>query len=69
MGIEPASKRTMKGGSVPGGMNDVALNAMAVTDAFLVFAMGLIVMQRVEMYIRARRIQAGGTDSHVEVVA
>ncbi|VXC12301.1 CcdC protein domain-containing protein [Brevundimonas sp. G8] len=45
------------------------LNAMAVTDAFLVFAMGLIVMQRVEMYIRARRIQAGGTDGHVEVVA
>jgi hypothetical protein len=45
------------------------LNAMAVTDAFLVFAMGLIVMQRVEMYIRARRVLAGGTDSHVEVVA
>lgn len=45
------------------------LNAMAVTDAFLVFAMGLIVMQRVEMYIRARRIQSGGTDSHVEVAA
>ena len=45
------------------------LNAMAVTDAFLVFAMGLIVLQRVEMYIRARRIQAGGTDGHVEVVA
>ena len=45
------------------------LNAMAVTDAFLVFAMGLIVMQRVEMFIRARRIQAGGTDSHVEVAA
>lgn len=45
------------------------LNALAVTDAFLVFAMGLIVMQRVEMYIRARRILAGGSDSHVEVVA
>jgi hypothetical protein len=45
------------------------LNAMAVTDAFLVFAMGLIVMQRVEMYIRARSIQAGGADSHTEVVA
>ena len=45
------------------------LNALAVTDAFLVFAMGLIVMQRVEMYIRARRIQSGGTDSHVEVAA
>ncbi|QSF55784.1 DUF1453 family protein [Brevundimonas fontaquae] len=45
------------------------LNALAVTDAFLVFAMGLIVMQRVEMYIRARRIRSGGTDSHVEVAA
>ncbi len=45
------------------------LNAMAVTDAFLVFAMALIVMQRVEMYIRARRVQAGRLDSHVEVVA
>ena len=47
---------------------------LAMTYSFallgaLVFAMGLIVMQRVEMYIRARRIQAGGTDSHVEVVA
>lgn len=48
---------------------DWHLNALAVTDAFLVFAMGLIVMQRVEMYIRARRIQAGGTEGHVEVVA
>jgi len=45
------------------------LNALAVTDAFLVFAMGLIVMQRVEMYIRARRVQAGRLDEHVEVVA
>jgi hypothetical protein len=45
------------------------LNALAVTDAFLVFAMGLIVMQRIEIYIRARRIQSGGTDEHVEVAA
>ncbi|NBB65628.1 DUF1453 family protein, partial [Pseudomonas sp. ODNR1LW] len=45
------------------------LNAMAVTDAFLVFAMGLIVLQRVEIYIRAKRVLAGGTDSHVEVAA
>lgn len=48
---------------------DWHLNALAVTDAFLVFAMGLIVLQRVEIYIRARRIQAGRLDSHVEVVA
>lgn len=48
---------------------DWHLNALAVTDAFLVFAMGLIVLQRVEMYIRAKRVLAGGTDSHVEVAA
>lgn len=45
------------------------LNALAVTDAFLVFAMALIVAQRVEMFIRARRVLAGGSDSHVEVAA
>ena len=37
--------------------------------AFMLFAEGLIVTQRVEMYIRARRVLAGGTDSHVEVAA
>ena len=42
------------------------LNALAITDAFLVFVVGMIVVQRIEMYIRARRVQAGGTDSHVE---
>jgi len=26
----------------------------------------MIVVQRIEMFIRARRILAGGTDSHVE---
>lgn len=45
------------------------LNASIVTDAFLVFAMGLVIAQRVEMYIRARRVLAGGGDSHVEVAA
>ena len=45
------------------------LDAVVVTDAFMVFAVGLIITQRVEMYIRARRILAGGTDSHVEVAA
>ena len=45
------------------------LDAVVVTDAFMLFAVGLIVMQRVEMYIRARRVLAGGTDSHVEVAA
>lgn len=45
------------------------LDAVIVTDAFMLFAVGLIVTQRVEMYIRARRVLAGGTDSHVEVSA
>jgi hypothetical protein len=45
------------------------LDAVVVTDAFMLFAVGLIVMQHVEMYIRARRVLAGGADSHVEVVA
>jgi hypothetical protein len=43
------------------------LDAVVITDAFLVFAIGLILAQRVEMYLRARRVLAGGTDSHVEV--
>ena len=45
------------------------LNATAVADAFLVFVVGMIIVQRVEMYIRARRVQHGGTDSHVEATA
>lgn len=49
------------------------LDAVVVTDAFMIFAIGLIIAQRVEMYIRARRIQSSGantpTDPHVEVAA
>jgi membrane protein CcdC involved in cytochrome C biogenesis len=45
------------------------LDAVVVTDAFMLFAIGLIITQRVEMYVRARRILAGQTDSHVEVAA
>lgn len=45
------------------------INPVAVLDAFLLFAAGVVVMQRVEMWIRARRIQAGGTDAHVEASA
>jgi len=44
------------------------LNAAVITDAFMVFAIGLIVMQRVEMVIRARRVQAGALDTHTAVV-
>ena len=45
------------------------LNVLAVQDAFMMVAVGLVVAQRVEMYIRARRILAGGADSHVEASA
>ncbi|HEY1071694.1 CcdC protein domain-containing protein [Brevundimonas sp.] len=45
------------------------LDAVVVTDAFMLFAVGMIVTQRIELYIRARRVLAGGTDSHVEVAA
>jgi len=41
------------------------LNALAISDAFMMLAVGLVVAQRVEMYIRARRILAGGADEHV----
>ncbi|QTC90585.1 CcdC protein domain-containing protein [Brevundimonas goettingensis] len=47
----------------------IGLNGTAVADAFLVFVIGTIVVQRIEMYIRARRVQHGGTDSHVEATA
>jgi len=44
------------------------LNALAITDAFLLFVVGMIVAQRAEMFIRARRIQSGAGDSHVATV-
>ncbi|HYC67332.1 CcdC protein domain-containing protein [Brevundimonas sp.] len=45
---------------------DYGLNPLAIADAFLLFVVGMIVVQRIEMFIRARRILAGGTDAHVE---
>lgn len=42
------------------------LNTLAIADAFLLFVVGMIVVQRIEMFIRARRVLAGGTDDHVE---
>lgn len=42
------------------------LNPLAIADAFLLFVVGMILVQRIEMFIRARRVLAGGTDSHVE---
>jgi len=41
------------------------LDPVIIADAFMVFAIGLIIAQRVEMYIRARRIQHGERDAHV----
>lgn len=43
------------------------LDAAVMPDAFLLFAAGLTVAQRVEMYLRARRVLAGGLDHHVEM--
>ncbi|MFJ6025051.1 DUF1453 domain-containing protein [Brevundimonas sp. NPDC092305] len=47
----------------------LGLDAIAVADAFLVFVVGMIVMQRIEMFIRAKRVEAGRPDDHVEAAA
>lgn len=47
----------------------LGLSSLAVTDAFMILIVGMIVMQRIEMFIRARKVMAGGTDSHVEATA
>ena len=41
----------------------MAIDPVAVTDAFLVFAAALVVTQRVEMWLRARRLQAGAASA------
>lgn len=48
---------------------DWHVGPLAIIEAFMLFAVGMVVMQRVEMWIRARRIQAGGADAHVEIDA
>ena len=48
---------------------EYGLNPLAIADAFLLFVVGMIVIQRIEMFIRARRIQSGGTDAHVDVAS
>ncbi len=40
---------------------DLGLNIGAVTDAFLIFAIGLVVGQRVEMWVRARSLRRSPT--------
>lgn len=47
----------------------LGLNVAAVADAFLVFVAAMIAVQRLEMFLRARRVLAGGTDAHVETTA
>ena len=42
------------------------VNPLAILEAFMVFAAAMVVMQRIEMFIRARRIQAGQSDAHME---
>ena len=44
---------------------EYGLNPLSIADAFLLFVVGMIVVQRIEMFIRARRIQSGGSDAHV----
>lgn len=48
---------------------DWHVNPLAVLEAFMLFAAGMVVFQRIEMWIRANRIRHGGTDAHVEVDA
>ena len=52
-----------------GHADSLGLHVVAVEQAFLLLAGGLIIVQRVEMFIRARRIMAGRPDDHVETVA
>lgn len=49
-----------------GHADGLGLNVVAVEQAFLVLAGGLIIVQRIEIFIRARTILAGGADRHVE---
>ena len=48
---------------------DWHVNPLAIQDAFMLFAVGLVVVQRIEIWIRARRILAGGRDDHLAVGA
>lgn len=45
------------------------MNPLAILEAFMLFAAGTVVMQRIEMWIRARNIQHGGADDHLAVEA
>lgn len=45
------------------------LNPLAILEAFMLFAAGMVVVQRIEMWIRANRIRHGQPDAHVEIEA
>jgi len=46
---------------------DWHVNPNAILEAFMLFAAGMVVTQRIEMWIRTRNIQHGGSDAHVEL--
>jgi membrane protein CcdC involved in cytochrome C biogenesis len=48
---------------------DWGLDVAIVTDALLLFAVGLILAQRAELYLRARKVQVEDLDHHAEVRA
>lgn len=48
---------------------DWHVNPLAILEAFMLFAAGMVVVQRIEMWIRARNIRHGGADAHVETEA
>ena len=43
------------------------VSPVALQDAFLLFAAGMVVVQRIEMWLRARAILAGHPDAHTAV--
>lgn len=43
--------------------------SLLILEAFMLFAAGTVVVQRIEMWIRARNIRHGGADAHVETEA
>lgn len=46
---------------------DWHVNPNAILEAFMLFAAGTVVTQRIEMWIRARNILRGGADAHVQL--
>jgi len=51
--------------ATPGADGKMSEQALVITDALLLFAVGLVGMTRIEMMIRARRILGNGTAADV----